>query len=181
MIKNADMGEEMQQDAVDCATQALEKYNIEKVIKGAHHHPNPCVCLSVADWSNSEGKRKASESTSGKSIRDCFYACTPFRSKSISRSWAPSPPRVTRLRVVRWNSNGCFICDLSFFSIGERQARITNAISPNDYEVDLAVNKATSVTANQTQIDTISRKHPILFRVTLLYRRWHNSLRYPSE
>lgn len=26
------MGEEMQQDAVDCATQALEKYNIEKVI-----------------------------------------------------------------------------------------------------------------------------------------------------
>jgi hypothetical protein len=33
VIKNADMGEEMQQDAVDCATQALEKYNIEKVIK----------------------------------------------------------------------------------------------------------------------------------------------------
>lgn len=31
VIKNADMGEEMQQDAVDCATQALEKYNIEKV------------------------------------------------------------------------------------------------------------------------------------------------------
>jgi hypothetical protein len=26
------MSEEMQQDAVDCATQALEKYNIEKVI-----------------------------------------------------------------------------------------------------------------------------------------------------
>lgn len=33
VIKNADMSEEMQQDAVDCATQALEKYNIEKVIK----------------------------------------------------------------------------------------------------------------------------------------------------
>lgn len=32
VIKNADMSEEMQQDAVDCATQALEKYNIEKVI-----------------------------------------------------------------------------------------------------------------------------------------------------
>lgn len=31
VIKNADMTEEMQQDAVDCATQALEKYNIEKV------------------------------------------------------------------------------------------------------------------------------------------------------
>ncbi|KAI9168240.1 hypothetical protein H9P43_007612 [Blastocladiella emersonii ATCC 22665] len=30
IIKNADMSEEMQQDAVDCATQAMEKYNIEK-------------------------------------------------------------------------------------------------------------------------------------------------------
>ena len=29
-IKNADMLEEMQQDLVECATQALEKYNIEK-------------------------------------------------------------------------------------------------------------------------------------------------------
>ncbi|GLV38464.1 cut up [Carabus blaptoides fortunei] len=32
VIKNADMSEEMQQDAVDCATAALEKYNIEKDI-----------------------------------------------------------------------------------------------------------------------------------------------------
>ncbi|CAB4058231.1 DYNLL [Lepeophtheirus salmonis] len=32
VIKNADMAEELQQDAVDCATQALEKYNIEKDI-----------------------------------------------------------------------------------------------------------------------------------------------------
>merc|ERR1711872_560513 len=32
VIKNADMSEEMQQDAVDCTTQALEKYNIEKDI-----------------------------------------------------------------------------------------------------------------------------------------------------
>lgn len=31
VIKNADMSEDMQQDAVDCATQAIEKYNIEKV------------------------------------------------------------------------------------------------------------------------------------------------------
>ena len=29
-IKNADMLEEMQQDLVECATQALEKYNTEK-------------------------------------------------------------------------------------------------------------------------------------------------------
>ena len=28
VIKNADMAEDMQQDAIDCATQALEKYNI---------------------------------------------------------------------------------------------------------------------------------------------------------
>jgi dynein light chain LC8-type len=32
VIKSADMSEEMQQDAIDCATQALEKYNIEKDI-----------------------------------------------------------------------------------------------------------------------------------------------------
>ena len=32
VIKNADMSEDMQQDAIDCATQALEKFNIEKDI-----------------------------------------------------------------------------------------------------------------------------------------------------
>lgn len=32
VIKNADMSEDMQQDAVDCATTAMEKYNIEKDI-----------------------------------------------------------------------------------------------------------------------------------------------------
>ncbi len=32
VIKNADMTEEMQQDAVDVATQAMEKYNVEKDI-----------------------------------------------------------------------------------------------------------------------------------------------------
>lgn len=37
VIKNADMSEEMQQDAVDCATQALEKFNIEKVIHSHLH------------------------------------------------------------------------------------------------------------------------------------------------
>ena len=43
VIKNADMSEEMQQDAVECATQALEKYNIEKdiaaYIKKVHTMP----------------------------------------------------------------------------------------------------------------------------------------------
>ncbi|XP_022201985.1 dynein light chain 1, cytoplasmic [Nilaparvata lugens] len=32
VIKNADMTEEMQQDAVDSAVQALEKFNVEKDI-----------------------------------------------------------------------------------------------------------------------------------------------------
>jgi len=32
VIKNADMSEDMQQEAVDCATQAMEKFNIEKDI-----------------------------------------------------------------------------------------------------------------------------------------------------
>ena len=32
VIKNADMAEDMQQDSVECATQALEKFNIEKDI-----------------------------------------------------------------------------------------------------------------------------------------------------
>ena len=34
VIKNADMSEDMQQDAVDIASQALAKYNIEKVSYG---------------------------------------------------------------------------------------------------------------------------------------------------
>ena len=36
VIKSADMSEDMQQDAVDCASQALEKYNIEKVSFSSH-------------------------------------------------------------------------------------------------------------------------------------------------
>ena len=32
VIKNVDMSEEMQQEAVDCAAPALKKYNIEKDI-----------------------------------------------------------------------------------------------------------------------------------------------------
>lgn len=33
VIKNADMAEDMQQDAIDSATQALEKYNIEHLAR----------------------------------------------------------------------------------------------------------------------------------------------------
>ena len=32
VVKNADMGEDMQQDAIECATQAMEKFNVEKDI-----------------------------------------------------------------------------------------------------------------------------------------------------
>merc|ERR1711935_24029 len=32
VVKSADMSEDMQQEAIDCASQALEKYNIEKDI-----------------------------------------------------------------------------------------------------------------------------------------------------
>ena len=52
VIKNADMSEDMQQDAVDCATQAMEKYNIEKDIaayikKVANQTDILCVCVCV--------------------------------------------------------------------------------------------------------------------------------------
>ncbi|XP_006874458.1 PREDICTED: dynein light chain 1, cytoplasmic-like [Chrysochloris asiatica] len=36
VIKNADMSEKMQQASVECAAQALEKYNIEKENTAAH-------------------------------------------------------------------------------------------------------------------------------------------------
>jgi dynein light chain LC8-type len=37
VIKNADMEEKMQQDAVDIASKALSEYNIEKVCTGMYH------------------------------------------------------------------------------------------------------------------------------------------------
>lgn len=33
VVKNADMSEDMQQDAVDCATTAIDKFNIEKALR----------------------------------------------------------------------------------------------------------------------------------------------------
>lgn len=46
VIKNADMSEDMQQDAVECATQALEKYNIEKDIAAFIKKVNPLATLN---------------------------------------------------------------------------------------------------------------------------------------
>lgn len=39
IIKNADMSEDMQQDAVDCASQAMEKFNVEKDIAACEFCP----------------------------------------------------------------------------------------------------------------------------------------------
>lgn len=43
VIKNADMSEDMQQDAVDMATQAMEKFNIEKDIAAYVKKVLPCL------------------------------------------------------------------------------------------------------------------------------------------
>lgn len=48
VIKNADMSDEMQQDAVDCAMQAMEKYNIEKDI--AAYVKKVCCCCFKVKW-----------------------------------------------------------------------------------------------------------------------------------
>merc|ERR1712025_325775 len=41
VVKNADMTEDMQQDAIDISTQALERYNIEKDIAAFIKKYNP--------------------------------------------------------------------------------------------------------------------------------------------
>ncbi|KAL8199195.1 UNVERIFIED_CONTAM: hypothetical protein K2H54_036779 [Gekko kuhli] len=55
VIKNADMSEDMQQDAVDCATQAMEKYNIEKDIAAYIKKPNPSR-RAVVSWRADEAQ-----------------------------------------------------------------------------------------------------------------------------
>lgn len=52
VIKNADMSEDMQQDAVDCATQAMEKYNIEKDIAAYIKKVRQDGCLDGSKWSS---------------------------------------------------------------------------------------------------------------------------------
>lgn len=52
MIKNADMSEDMQQDAVDCATQAMEKYNIEKDIAAYIKKVRQDGCMDGSKWSS---------------------------------------------------------------------------------------------------------------------------------
>lgn len=44
------MSEDMQQDAVDCASQALEKYNIEKVCRTNFNLERPYEFRGFPDW-----------------------------------------------------------------------------------------------------------------------------------
>ncbi|RYG51949.1 hypothetical protein EON67_02300 [archaeon] len=58
IIKNADMSEDMQQDAVDCGSQALEKFNIEKDIAACtcwlpHARTHACARATPHDCSAS--------------------------------------------------------------------------------------------------------------------------------
>jgi hypothetical protein len=65
VIKNADMSEDMQQEAVDCASQALSKYNIEKVSqRGGKTRQRPLLCCgNLAGIGNSETTRAWSTPT----------------------------------------------------------------------------------------------------------------------
>ena len=59
VIKNADMSEDMQQEAVDCASQALSKYNIEKVSeRGGKTRQRPLLCCG--NWLALEFRDNAS-------------------------------------------------------------------------------------------------------------------------
>ena len=50
VIKNADMGDQMQQDAVDIASKALSEYNIEKVCRTATLSCGGCIKIWVLSW-----------------------------------------------------------------------------------------------------------------------------------
>jgi dynein light chain LC8-type len=76
IIKNVDMSEEMQQDSVDIASAALEKYNIEKDIAAQikkefdrKHGPT---------WHVVVGKNFGSYVTHGKSSFLRRVSCQPF-------------------------------------------------------------------------------------------------------
>ena len=82
IIKNVDMGEEMQQEAVDIASAALEKYNIEKDIAAQikkefdkRHGPT---------WHVVVGKNFGSYVTHGES----FYGAQEKVGRTVSRCWA---------------------------------------------------------------------------------------------
>ena len=80
VIKNSDMSEEMQGDAVDCATQALEKYNIEKDIAAyikKEFDKKVCWVLGAAG----AGRRRG----------QCALARLCWRQVAVRRRRSPSP------------------------------------------------------------------------------------------
>jgi hypothetical protein len=103
VIKNADMSEEMQADAVDCATQALEKYNIEKDIaayikKEFDKKYNPTWHCIVGRKCERAPPRRAAAAR----------RCTP---PPLRRAAAPQPTprcaaRAPAARTPRWPAGG---------------------------------------------------------------------------
>lgn len=74
VIKNADMSEDMQQDAVDCATQAMEKYNIEKdiaaYIKKVRQESYGCwLGVGMEIWTGDLGKEVYPMQTKPRSLQ----------------------------------------------------------------------------------------------------------------
>lgn len=91
VIKNADMGEEMQQDAVDCATQALEKYNIEKVIKAPPQTSSFSFAINHRRTTIQPHIQLIQQTQKGKSGENqytiAFMHARQSQSKSISSFW----------------------------------------------------------------------------------------------
>ena len=79
IIKNVDMSEEMQQEAVDVALAALEKYNIEKDI--AAHIKKEFDRRRGNTWHVVVGKNFGSYITHGASLfmSECVRACADVR------------------------------------------------------------------------------------------------------
>uniref|UniRef100_A0AAZ3QRT0 Dynein light chain n=1 Tax=Oncorhynchus tshawytscha TaxID=74940 RepID=A0AAZ3QRT0_ONCTS len=107
VIKNADMSEDMQQDAVDCATQAMEKYNIEKDI--AAYIKKPCFCFFINPYRNLTrsitqhgiallGGTSAATSLMRQSISSTsIWGRWPSSSSSLaefSEAWSAAPPNL---------------------------------------------------------------------------------------
>ena len=99
VIKNSDMSEEMQGDAVDCATQALEKYNIEKDIAAyikKEFDKKVCWVLGV--------RRRRSPSPLASPLTDAITpAATPPPpikcTLVLRRSRSPPPPTHTHTQT----------------------------------------------------------------------------------
>merc|ERR1712216_672684 len=89
VVKNADMAEDMQQDAIDCAAQAMEKYNIEKDIaayikKEFDKKYNPTWhCIVGRNF----GSYVTHETISSTSTSARLPSCSSSQAKLIFTSW----------------------------------------------------------------------------------------------